>query len=84
MANYVALIRGVGPTNPNTRNDKLSAVLDGLGCKNIEPVLASGNLIFRSTVRHSVQLEAQIEQTLNQHLGLSTARARCCAGSGTS
>jgi uncharacterized protein (DUF1697 family) len=71
MANYVALIRGVGPTNPNTRNDKLGAVLDGLGCTNIEPVLASGNLVFRSTVRHSAQLEAQIEQALNQHLGLS-------------
>jgi uncharacterized protein (DUF1697 family) len=71
MANYVALIRGVGPTNPNTRNDKLGAVLDGLGCTNIEPVLASGNLVFRSSVRHSAQLEAQIEQALNQHLGLA-------------
>jgi len=31
MTEYVALLRGIGPGNPNMRNEKLRGVLDGLG-----------------------------------------------------
>lgn len=72
MANYVALIRGVGPTNPNLRNDKLGAVLESLGCKDVRPVLASGNLIFQSAARSARQLEARIEKAFGEKLGLSS------------
>lgn len=72
MANFVVLIRGVGPTNPNLRNDKLGAVLESIGCTEVQPVLASGNLVFRSAVRRAAQLEPKIEQAFSQKLGLSS------------
>lgn len=71
MATYVALIRGVGPTNPNTRNDKLGSVLKSLGCTDVSPVLASGNLVFRSPARNAAQLEVKIETAFREKLGLS-------------
>jgi uncharacterized protein (DUF1697 family) len=73
MGNYVALIRGVGPTNPNMRNDKLGAALESVGCTEVQPVLASGNLVFRSAVRTPLQLEAKIEKVFREKLGLSCA-----------
>ena len=72
MATYVALIRGVGPTNPNMRNDKLAAVLKSLGCTDVRPVLASGNLVFGSTARSTAALEAKIEKAFGAKLGLSS------------
>ncbi|MEO7414418.1 MAG: DUF1697 domain-containing protein [Opitutaceae bacterium] len=72
MPNYVALIRGVGPANPNMRNDKLGAVLEGMGCADVRPVLASGNLVFHSTSHSAANLEAKIEKAFNESLGLSS------------
>lgn len=72
MANYVALIRGVGPTNPNMRNDKLAAVLKSLGCTDVQPVLASGNLVFRSAMRSTAQCETKIENAFREKLGLTS------------
>src|SRR4051794_39258331 len=72
MAHYVALIRGVGPTNPNMRNDKLAAVLKGLGCTDVQPILASGNLIFRSTMRSTDQCETRIEKAFREKLDLTS------------
>ncbi|ATC63074.1 hypothetical protein CMV30_03385 [Nibricoccus aquaticus] len=62
MPNYVALIRGVGPMNPNMRNDKLGAVLKTLGCTSVRPVLASGTAL----------LETKIEKAFGDNLGLSS------------
>jgi uncharacterized protein (DUF1697 family) len=72
MANYVALIRGVGPMNPNMRNDKLAAVLKSLGCRDVRPVLASGNLVFHSSARSAAPLETKIEKAFHAKLGLSS------------
>ena len=71
MGNYVALLRGIGPTNPNMRNDKLVGVLESLGCTNVQPILASGNLVFRSSARSTSQLETKIEKALAAKLDLS-------------
>ncbi|MEO6567362.1 MAG: DUF1697 domain-containing protein [Opitutaceae bacterium] len=71
MPNYVALIRGVGPTNPNMRNAKLGAALEGIGCTDVEGVLASGNLVFRSTSRNPASLETKVEKAFSERLGLS-------------
>lgn len=71
MANYVTLIRGIGPMNPNMRNEKLAAVLTGLGCTNIRPILASGNLVFGSSARNTGTLETKIEKAFSERLGLS-------------
>ena len=71
MPTYVALLRGIGPTNANMRNDKLAAVLESLGCTEIRPVLASGNLVFISPARSTAQLESKIERALEAKLGLA-------------
>ena len=71
MPVYVALLRGIGPMNPNMRNDKLAAVLEDLGCSEVRPILASGNLVFRSTARSTAQLESRIERALREQLALS-------------
>ena len=71
MPRYVALLRGIGPTNPNMRNEKLCAVFKGLGFTDIEPVLASGNIVFASSVRSTAALETKIERALAAKLGLS-------------
>ena len=72
MGNYVVLVRGVGPTNPNTRNDKLQRALESLGCAQVQPVLASGNLVFQSAARSVALLEAKIEKTFRAQLGLAS------------
>lgn len=71
MANYVALIRGIGPTNPNMRNEKLAGILETLGCTRVRPVLASGNLVFSSTARSTAVLETRIEKALAEKLALA-------------
>jgi uncharacterized protein (DUF1697 family) len=72
MPTYAALIRGVGPTNPNTRNDKLAAVLKTVGCTAIKPILASGNFVFQSTARSATQLETKIEKAFREKLGVTS------------
>ena len=71
MANYVALMRGFGPMNPNMRNAKLGGVLTNIGCTNVHPVLASGNLVFGSAARSTAALETKIEKAFSEQLGLT-------------
>lgn len=71
MTCYVALLRGIGPTNPAMRNDKLCAAIETAGCTQAQPVLASGNIVFRSAVRSTARLETKIEAALSKRLGLS-------------
>ena len=83
---YVALLRGIGPLNPNMHNDKLRMVFEELGFKNVQTVIASGNVLFsRGDVRRTPYggfpesasgnvkaLEAMIEKTLPKHLGFTS------------
>ena len=61
MPTYVALLRGIGPTNPNMRNDKLCAAIESIGATDVRSVLASGNVVFSSTSRSTAALEQKIE-----------------------
>lgn len=71
MGRFVALLRGVGPTNPNMRNEKLAGVFAGLGFTEIRPVIASGNLVFSSAARSTAQIEKKIERALSEKLDLT-------------
>ena len=71
MPSYVALLRGVGPTNPAMSNANLCRAIASAGCTNVRPLLASGNLVFESSTRNTAQLESKIEAALNRKLGLS-------------
>lgn len=72
MTKYVALLRGIAPTNPNMRNDKLRGVFENLGFANVKTVISSGNVIFESPSRTVKKLEATIEEALPEQLGFTS------------
>ena len=72
MTRYVALLRGIAPTNPNMRNDKLRGVFEKLGFENVKTVISSGNVIFESPSRSAKKLEETIESALPEQLGFTS------------
>ena len=72
MTKYVALLRGIGPGNPNMRNDKLRGVFEKLDFANVQTVISSGNVVFESPSRHVRKLEESIERALPEELGFKS------------
>ncbi len=72
MTKYVALLRGIGPTNPNMRNEKLRGVFEELGFRNVQTLISSGNVLFESASKNPQMLEAKIEKALPRYLGFSS------------
>jgi uncharacterized protein (DUF1697 family) len=73
MKTYVALLRGIMPTNPNMRGEKLRGVFESLGFENVQSVIASGNIIFDTTAKSIPALETKIEKALTEQLGITSA-----------
>lgn len=69
---YVALLRGIMPTNPNMRGEKLKSVFEGLKLKNVHTVIASGNVVFESPEKNITILETTIEKELPKKLGFNS------------
>ena len=72
MGSYVALLRGIGPLNPNMRNEKLRGVFEDLGFDNVRTVITTGNVLFDSPSAAVRGFEAQIEEALPKRLGFSS------------
>ncbi len=72
MTTYVALLRGIGPANPNMKGEKLREVFESLGFKNVATVIASGNVVFSSPSANEAALEAKIEKALPVQLGFKS------------
>jgi uncharacterized protein (DUF1697 family) len=72
VKSYVALLRGIGPGNPNMRNDRLREVFESLGYHSVRTVISSGNVLFDSSSSAVRILEAQIEEAIAQGLGFTT------------
>jgi uncharacterized protein (DUF1697 family) len=70
---YAALLRGIGPTNPNMRNDKLRGLFEALGYSNVQTVIASGNVLFESSSKNVAVMEARIEKAIPEKLGFKSA-----------
>lgn len=68
MTKYIALIRGITPSNPDMHNEKLRAVFEGLGYKNVQTVISSGNVIFETRLENVNELESTIEKALQEKL----------------
>lgn len=64
MTTYVALLRGIGPTNPNMRPAKLKEAFEKMGFQNVRTVISSGNVVFESSSKKSAVLEKKIEKSL--------------------
>jgi uncharacterized protein (DUF1697 family) len=72
MPTYVALLRGVMPTNPSVKSANLKRVFESLGFKDVETVLASGNVVFASASKSAAALETKIERALQDELEFKT------------
>ena len=72
MKSYVALLRGIGPGNPNMRNDKLRRVFEDLGFSNVRTVISSGNVLFESDSSAMRGMEADVEAALPRKLGFTS------------
>ncbi len=70
---YVALLRGIGPGNPNMHGSKLKSVLEDLGFSNVAPVISSGNVVFESDSKDIAKLEDVIQQSWPKKLGFNSA-----------
>ncbi|MBF6176500.1 DUF1697 domain-containing protein [Nocardia blacklockiae] len=70
MNRYAALLRGIMPSNPNMRNEKLRGVFEGLGFEGVGSVLTSGNVVFGSAESDVPALESRIQKALNTELGI--------------
>lgn len=69
---YVALLRGIGPSNPNMHGAKLKAATESAGFKNVQTLLASGNVIFESGITDQAKIEAKLEKTWPAQLGFNS------------
>lgn len=69
---YVALLRGIGPSNPNMHGSKLKCVLEDLGFSNVIPVISSGNVIFESDSKDIAKLEEIIQKAWPEKLCFSS------------
>ena len=69
MTRFVALLRGIGPGNPNMRNEKLRGVCERLGLENVSTVISSGNVIFETDSTDVTDLEDMLEQAWPDQLG---------------
>jgi uncharacterized protein (DUF1697 family) len=70
MPKYAALLRGIGPGNPNMRNDRLRDVFERLGFNAVASVISSGNIVFASAETSVALLEASIQEALRRDLGI--------------
>ncbi len=72
MTTYVALLRGIMPMNPNMKGEKLRKAFESLGFKDVDTVIASGNVVFSSPSKDMTGLEAKIEKALPKQLGFKS------------
>jgi uncharacterized protein (DUF1697 family) len=72
MTKYVALLRGIGPHNPNMHSSKLKLVLEDLGFSCVQTVITSGNVLFESDSTDISKMEETIEQAWPIELGFSS------------
>lgn len=72
-----ALLRGVAPSDPRMRNDRLRAVLESLGHTGVRPVISSGNVLFdaageaEGSAAGLAEQERTIEEAFGAQLGVA-------------
>lgn len=66
MPRYVALLRGVSPTNANMT--ELRSCFESLGLTDVKTVLATGNVAFNSPMKSESALVKLLEKGMAQHL----------------
>src|SRR6266850_5206911 len=69
MPKYVAFLRAINVGGHTVKMDQLRDLFKGLGFKNVETFIASGNVIFESPSKSATALEKKIESCLLKALG---------------
>ena len=64
MIKYAAMIRGIGPENPNMKGEKLRWAFEQMGFGNVRSFLTSGNVLFESDETDAAKLEMIAEEAL--------------------
>lgn len=72
MNQYVALLRGIGPGNPNMRNEHLRRVAESVGLAKVSTVISSGNIVFSSASSNTSELESTLETAWPEQLGFES------------
>jgi uncharacterized protein (DUF1697 family) len=71
---YVALLRAINVGGRVVKMDRLRAVFEGLKLRNVETMIASGNVLFEAPSSPRAEtLEQRIEQHLKKELGYDVA-----------
>jgi len=73
VGKFVAMLRGIGPGDPNMTGEKFRSLFEELGFTQVQAVLASGNVIFESPNSNTNTLAELIEKALPQKLGFKRA-----------
>ena len=73
MPKYVAFLRAINVGGHTVKMDHLRELFTGLGFRNVETFIASGNVIFDSTSKSTRALEKKIESCLLEALGYDVA-----------
>jgi len=73
MPRYAALLRAINVGGHTVQMARLRALFSEAGFKNVETLVASGNVIFETSSRNAGSLERRIEGHLEAALGYSVA-----------
>jgi uncharacterized protein (DUF1697 family) len=69
MTKYVAFLRGINSgKNPTVKMEVLRKTFEDLGFENVRTILASGNVLFESSINENA-LEQKIEEVLPVSIG---------------
>jgi uncharacterized protein (DUF1697 family) len=73
MPVVISMLRGVniGPYN-RCKMDSLRAVYESLGFQDVQTLLQSGNVVFRTKKKNLPKLASQIEEAVEKKLGFKT------------
>lgn len=69
MPRYFAFLRAINVGGHNVKMDALRRIFESLGFSNVETFIASGNVIFRTSIINMGLLEIRIAKKLRQELG---------------
>ena len=73
MTRRIALLRGINVGGHTVKMQELRRLFESLGFRNVETVIASGNVVFEALEGSARKLEQSIEQHLAQALGYKVA-----------
>jgi len=69
---YVALLRGIAPSNPSQSNANLRRVCESLGFANVHTVISSGNVVFETESSDPSLIESELENAWIERLGFES------------